>query len=287
MKGILIRSGALAIFAFILAAPVLGASVDVSDADRSWHNFTRDAATVAKDEVRLELRGMYAEDGSPELDLIGFPVEDVKDNKGNDVNNLKGGTIDLLGSIGLGGSAEAGINLPFLVQDTGYQGGGGRTDADIGDLLFYGKFKRMVATHCAVSLGLEFTVPTGIERKGFGTGEVGFNPFLSTRYQQGRFGVGGHLGYRILTGSLPDVLNYSAEAFARGSDRFLLRIEFSGRFFRESNQNWEDNSIFPGVDINLTDQLTLRPTAMANVTNDALEWGAGVGLAYTFSPFRQ
>jgi hypothetical protein len=269
---------------------------DVTDADRVYRNFTREAATVQPGQIRLEIRGLTIEDdGDTELDLLGWPVQSDVD----EVRKINGGILDLLGSYGLGNSTELGFLIPFFIQETtkarafaveSPDGGLVETryfddttnDQDVGDVLLYGKFKRAVAEHCAVAGGLELTVPTGVERKGFGTGEVGVNPFLSSRYQKGRFGLGAHIGYQIYTGDVVDVLNYSAEAIARGTAAYALRIEVSGRLFKVAGSEFHDVVVLPGIEYNFSETFTIRPTGLANVTDEAMDWGLGLGLAYTF-----
>jgi hypothetical protein len=216
---------------------------------------------------------MRAEDqGNPDLNILGFPIDD-------NIDAVSGGTVDLLGSYGLGKHMEVGGDLPVVVQKTRLKTGHSSTEEDVGDLLLYGKMKRQVAEHCTVAGGLELTLPTGPESKGFGTGEFGMNPFLSTRYQRGRFAVGAHIGYQINTGQVADVLNYSVTGTVRGNDSVSIRTEISGRVFKTGGTDYHDLSILPGIDIRVSERFTIRPTAIAGLTDSSMDWGIGLGLA--------
>ena len=280
MKGAAFRYGALVVFIAGVAAPAIAADVAVTEADRVSLNFTREAATVGHKQVRLEVRAMSIEDdANPELNLIGFATEGVNRRKGDKITRIRGGIFDLLGSVGLGDNAELGFDVPFLIQKTEFDTLGNENDEDIGDVSLYGKFKRKVAERCVLAAGLEIKMPTGIERKQFGTGELGLNPFASTRYTRGRFSLGGHVGWYIYSGSVPDVFNYSVEAIARGSERYALRVEFSGRRFKDFGETFDDIVVQPGFDFLLTDSIVIRPNGLIGVTPEAVDWGIGLGLA--------
>jgi len=273
-----------------------GNTINVTDADRVFRNFTREAATVQPGQIRLEVRGMTLEDnGNTRLNLLGFPARDI-------VTSENGGIIDVLGSYGLGKSSELGFLVPTFIQSQRLRGpqkvvagkpqvdGNGNPiytttssqNEDVGDVQLYGKFKRSVAEHCVMAGGMELSLPTGIERKSFGTGELGTNPFVSTRYQNGRLAFGMHAGYEFYTGDVPDIFNYSVEAIVRGSDQYALRAELSGRFFETGGTRYNDVVVMPGIDFNVTPEFTIRPEGLANVTEEALDWGLGLGVAYIF-----
>ena len=67
----------------------------------------------------------------------------------------------------------------------------------------------------------------------------------------------------------------------RGSPLFALRCEVNGRQFRDFGDNFTDIAVWPGIDFNLTDSFIIRPQAAAHVTNDALNWGLGIGFVFT------
>lgn len=280
MKGAAFRYGALVVFIAGVAAPAIAADVGVTEADRVSLNFTREAATVGHKKVRLELRGVTIEDDAdPDLNLIGFATEGFERRTGDKITRIKGGIIDLLGSVGLGNNAELGFDIPFFIQETEFETKSSDNDEDVGDVVLYGKFKRKVAERCVAAAGLEIKIPTGPERKQFGTGELGLNPFLSTRYTRGRFSLGGHVGWYIYTGSVPDVFNYSVEGILKGSDRYAIRAEFSGRRFKDFGETFDDMVVLPGIDFLLTDSFVIRPNGLIGVTPEAWDWGVGLGLA--------
>jgi Putative MetA-pathway of phenol degradation len=280
MKGAAWAYGALAVWVSTVAVSARGS--DVTDLDRVYDSFAREAATVGDGRVRLEVRGLYVNDDNADLDLNGFPVEKLEQRVGKTVKNMQGGVFDALASYGLGQRSEVGAILPFFVQETDFRGDPSDNDHGIGDLELYGKFKRMVATNCALAGGLELQLPTGDEKKTFGTGELGFNPFLSSRYQRGPIGVGGHIGYRIYTGRPDDEFNWGVEVLLRPNDLVLFRTEVSGRYFKSYGDKFNDVHLLPGLDISLGENMFLRPTVLVGLSDETANWGGGLGIAMMF-----
>jgi hypothetical protein len=268
----------------VVATRASADEVAVTDADRTYRNFTQETATVRQGEIRLEVRGLMEQDDGPHtrLDLLGFPVKNVPALSGG-VSKLSGGIIDVVGSYGFAKNTEIGFIIPSFIQSaTPASGGNAVNDSDIGDVAMYGKFQRAVAAHCNVGAGLQITLPNGPKNKGFGTGETGVTPVLSTRYQQGRIGVGANVGWSIYTGGVPDVLNYGAEVILQGSSTFALRTEIAGRVFDMNGIRYDDLQVLPGIDYWLSDTIVIRPTGMAQGTGTALDWGVGAGMAVSF-----
>jgi hypothetical protein len=278
MKGARFKGGFVLAVVCCLATASFAAGSDVTDQDRSFRDFTRDAATVGDKTIRLEVKGFHLEDNDPEITLLGFPVNEIPNKDNQPIQKLKGGQIELLGSYGLGDDTEMGFDIPFLIQSTDFKDGSELNDTDISDVQLYGKFKRSVAKNCTMAAGLELTLPTGPEKKSFGTGELGLNPFLSTRYQHGRIGLGAHVGYQVYQGTPDDVFNFSTVAFARGSEHYLIRLEVAGRYFKTGGRKYTDVSLLPGIDFNLNEHVIIRPTGLANLTHDSLDWGLGLGI---------
>lgn len=304
-----------AVSVFVLAAAECRAQlevkpVEVTDADRTFRNFTRESATVEQGQIRVEVRALRTEElsggGNPDcigpnrsncarLNTIGQRVLGVQE--------VKGGVFDLVASYGLFHNAEVGAILPVIIETVKRDDGTKETNEDFGDILFYGKYKQAVAENCTVSGGLELTAPTGDDQQtrtmparfqvngsaagrgysAFGAGDVGLNPFVSTRYQKGRFGVGAHVGYNFYTGNtVPEVFNYSAQAIVRATDWLAFRTEFSGRLFDQFGTRWNDIVMMPGLDFTLSDNFVIRPEGLANITGTAQDWGIGVGIAGLF-----
>ncbi len=261
------------------------AEVNVTDADRTYRNFTRETATVRKDEIRLEVRGLQEQDdGTTRLDLLGFPVKRLPGVSEGNVSTLSGGIIDFVATYGFAKNAEIGFIIPGYIQSLTLKSGGNKiNNSDIGDVMLYGKFQRPLAEHFSVGAGMELTTPNGPVNKGFGTGQVGVNPFLSARYQQGRIGVGANVGFNFYNHSVPDVLNYGAEVILRANATFSLRTEIAGRVFNQFGTRYDDLQILPGLDVQISDNITIRPTGMAGGTNTSLDWGIGAGFAYAFT----
>src|SRR5262249_3561519 len=119
----------------------------------------------------------------------------------------------------------------------------------------------------------------------------------TSRYQRGPVGVGANVGYQMFTGEnedsqrkfedgspvlLSDVFNYGVEAIVRGGETYALRAEVAGRGFNQRGKRFHDAVLLPGIDFNLANNFTIRPTGLANLTKTALDWGLGVGMVYTF-----
>lgn len=290
---------ALAVILAMTARPALPAQIAVSDADRTYHNFTREAATVGSDVARIEVRGLAIHDGAePRLNLIGKPIDEHLTNAEGaqaDVQRLGGGLVDLIGSYGLGSTTETGFVVPFVFENatvvrhhtdpithaTTTDPPSRERRTDIGDVRLYGKFKRSVATHCAAAGGVELSLPTGSEERTFGNGEIGVTPFASTRYQQGRIALGINAGYQILTGGqLDDTFEYGAEAIFRVLPAAAVRAEIAGRRFQIRGVRYDDVTLLPGVDFNLGEAVTVRPAGMVGLTNEAMNWGFGASVAF-------
>jgi len=260
-----------------VAATVASADdVRVTDAERTYVNFVQETATVNQGEIRLELRGILEEDqDNTHLNLLGLPVKNV--------HSLSGGIIDLVGSYGLAKNVEVGLIIPSYIQSLQLESGGNKVNnSDIGDVLLYGKLQRRIAEDWMAGAGLQLTMPNGPVDKGFGYGKVGVTPILSTRWQQGRFGVGANVGWTFYNGNPPDTLNYGAEVFVRANQYLALRTEIAGRVFDQDGRT-NNLQVLPGVDFKWSDLITVRPTGMIGATNAALDWGIGVGIAVAFA----
>jgi hypothetical protein len=283
-----------------ISAPADDATVQVTDADRVFRNFTRETSTVPAGQLRVEVRGMHLQDeNDAQLSIAGLKVSGVGD--------LTGGTLDLLVAYGFMENAEAGFIIPAIIEKRDPRADieaaleerfkdkpaekdallqaltdAGPTEEDFGDVLFYTKFQHRLAEHTSVGAGAEFTMPSGSESKLFGTGEFGANPFVSARYQQGRIGVGGHVGYNFYTGDAREVFNYSAHAIVRASETYALRAEWSGRVFHQGGVRYHDSVMMPGIDFNLSKTITIRPVGLAHLTGPAIDYGIGIGIASIF-----
>ena len=256
-------------------------AADVTDADRTYLNYTRETATVGEDNLRLEVRGMtVADEGGNRLNIIGIRLRRLyPDREGH---NLSGGEIDLLGSYGLGKNAEVGFIVPGLFQSLQFQNAPTLNATNVGDLKLYGKFKRSVAEHCSVGGGVELTMPNGSRNTGLSRGELGATPVLSTRYEYGKYALGVNAAYEIYTGDAVDVFDYGTEGIVRVSDTWAFRTELAGQVFKDGGHQFDALQLLPGIDFNLSDNMVVRPTGMVGLTNSALDYGIGAGLAFAF-----
>src|SRR5262249_42677514 len=98
----------------------------------------------------------------------------------------------------------------------------------------------------------------------------------------GPLGGGLNVGYQIFDGGAVDVFNWGVEVFVRPGPSWVIRTELAGRVFNEAGKTFDDLTVLPGIDYNLTDYLTIRPTGLAHGTESAMEWGIGCGMAYAF-----
>ncbi len=288
-------------------------SDQISERDRVWWNFNRETAVVGSGKLRLEVRGEAINKSSDDaqLDLTGFPVDDLEQiirirqglppidptipPESEDfidstrVKSVDGGRFDLRAAYGLGSTAEIGFDLPFFTQNIKFRdpmAAMGETQFNtptisnegVGDLVLYGKFRRMLSSSTSIGAGLEIWTPTGHESKRLGTGELGFNPFVNIRHDWKRFAVGAHVGYLMYRSDFVDVINYSTYFLARGSERLGFRLELSGRHLRAFGEKLDDLSVLPGLDFALAERVTLRPQGRAHLTNEAWEWGIGLGI---------
>ncbi len=265
-------AGLLAVAGFIAWGRVVQGA-EMSEAIRSFKNFTRDAATVEQGRLRLEVQGVKIQDKEKtRLNLIGFRIK---------ADEISAGAFTLLGSYGLSKNSEIGFSLPGYIESRTVSGQK-TTKEDMGDVTLYGKFTQGVNDNLKWAAGVEVRVPSGSKSKEFGTDEVGLNPFLSARYVYKAFGMGGHVGYEFTTGDVPDVFNWSFELFLRGSSFYTIRHELTGRVFHQGGFRNHDLTLWPGVDLHFADNFTIRPTGMVGGTDIALDYGIGLGLAYIF-----
>lgn len=269
----------------------------VTDKDRMWANFTREAAVVGDRKFWIELRAMKLNNDQqikqtdvsdptrnvegPTLGLNGYPVKPFAQKQGQNVTDIDGGSFNLIGAYGIE-NWEVGMNLPFVMQQQiTFADGSNQEDANVGDMVLYGKYKLPLNDEWAGGLGMEMSIPTGPEDELLGSGDLGLNPFLSARYQSGRVGLGGHLGFLLNTGDQPQVFNWSLQNVLRGNEHFAIRTEIVGRLFNDVGSTFNDIAVYPGLDFNLTENFIIRPEGLAHLSTDAINWGIGIGLVFT------
>lgn len=281
----------------------------VTNADRTYWNYTRDAATVDSGQLRLEFRAFRVEEnedgGNPDcrgplrkncarLNGIGQRIIGVED--------VNSGKLELVSSYGIAKNAEIGLIIPGIIESFKRDDGTKSSFADIGDLTVYGKFVQPVLENLSVGGGLELVFPPwknldkqartvqsgaayGAEGSftGTSTGELGINPFLTSRYTMGRVAVGAHIGYNFYTGDdVEEVLNYSSNAIYRFNETYAVRLELNGRMWDQFGVKWHDVALMPGIDFAMSETITIRPTGLVNLTNTAMDWGIGFGIATVF-----
>lgn len=270
---------------------------NVSSRDRMWANFTREAVVVGDRKFWIELRGMKLMNDQaikqtdvsdptrtvegPTLGLNGYPVKPFAEKKQQNVTEIEGGRFDLIGAYGIE-NWEVGMDLPFVMQQQiEFADGSFQNDANVGDMVLYGKYKIELDDEWDGGLGMEMSIPSGPEDELLGSGDLGLNPFLSTRYEHGRVGLGGHLGFLLNTGSQPQIFNWSVQGVVRGNQYYALRAEILGRLFNNVGSTFNDIAVYPGIDFNLTENFIIRPEGLAHLSTDAVNWGLGIGFVFT------
>ncbi len=335
-----------------LAAPAWAQEeYKITDNDRLFRNYNYETATVQPGQFRLEVRGMILHDDtnnrpvvaplsgttgfqtfqrfSPQLIIRGFPAGDSdRLERRDDLVEVSGGTLDLVGSYGIFKNAEVGFDVQGILQGLSFA----NTDAilatpanmvpeaekrsiltvnennnDFGDTSLYGKYKFPVTEKLDIGGGVELRAPTGQEKKRLGTGEWGVLPFAGFRYTGGRWAVGGTGGYQFNMESVQNVGYWSAYALGRLNRNYAFRVELTGRHFDYPHQNnpvsmtcqvtagghvcdlqgiapttLDDVTVMPGIDYNYSKNITIRPVGLAGITNEAMDWGLGIGVSYIF-----
>jgi hypothetical protein len=95
----------------------VASAVEVTDADRVFRNYTRETATVGENRIRLEVRGLEeGTDDTARLNLAGQHLPGCAVGQPGCSKDLNAGIIDLVGSYGLGKTAEVGFILPGMVR---------------------------------------------------------------------------------------------------------------------------------------------------------------------------
>lgn len=309
--------------ALILGFVALGQAQEdytITDQDRVWENFRREAAVVDQGRFRLEVQGITLNadrnsGGTPQVILRGTPAGKPTDSTTmNDVAEVSGGLLKLIGSYGLFEGTEVGFEIQGVLQGLRYFipgtntkiAGSKENSSTIGDTWLYGKYRYLVNENLGVGGGVEVRIPTGevgsactntatvftasgpaqvcTAKKGVraGTGEVGTEPFVAVRYAQGPWAVGATSGWQFNTGDLDDMYHWSAEGIVRANAKLALRAEFTGLIYDYGGVQINDVYCSPGFDYNFSENITIRPQAQVGITDPALQWGLGVGLAYTF-----
>ena len=311
MRGARVAMGA-SLGALVLGLVALGQAADsdvkaddvsVTDHDRLWENFQRETAVVDSGQFRLELQGMTLnasrnpplppENGSPAQTIIrGTPAGNVNiPGAGNNLETSSGGNVGLIASYGLFDHTEVGAHIQgvfqglrfFNTNDPTTTVGGQVFNANtFGDMWLYGKYKYNFDDNLGIGGGVELRLPTGSRSKFTGTGEVGTNPFISTRYTQGRWAVGGNVGYQFNSGDLDGMFNWSADGIVQAGKIWAIRAEFTGWNYSYGAEKINNAYCSPGIDFNFSQNITIRPQGQVGLSKSAMGWGLGVGMAYTF-----
>src|SRR5262249_11000563 len=154
--------------------------VKVTDADRLWENFRREAAVVNSGQFRFELQGITLNaDRSglgPQVMSRGTPPGNISQNQIlTNLSVLSGGLISLIGSYGLFGNTEVGAQIEGVFQGLRFfntntappnlstNGGQIQNANTFGDMWLYGKYRYMVNDEFGVAGGVEVRLPTGNE----------------------------------------------------------------------------------------------------------------------------
>lgn len=303
MRGARVAMGA-SLGALVLGCVALGQAqeakqsgapeVKVTDGDRLWENFRREDAVVDTGKFRFELQGITLQStrtsSGPQVILRGTPAGPPNDVLTN-VANVNGGLLNLIGTYGLFTNVEVGGQIQGVLQGLQFYNvndptttvGGVTENANtFGDMWLYGKYRYPVNDNLGVGGGVELRLPTGNPSERTGTGEVGTNPFINARYSDGRWSVGGHVGYQFNNGDLDDQFNWDADAIIKASKTWAIRAEFTGWNYTYGGQKINDAYCSPGIDYYFSEDITIRVQGQAGLTDPAIGWGLGAGAVYTF-----
>lgn len=308
-----VRAGLAGISTVMTVGAAFGAEIVLMESDRVFRNFTREAAVVDPGQIRVEIRGLHSEELTQDHNP-SKPPRCQTPGSGNcarlntlgqrvlGVESVSGGVIDLLVSYGLTKNAEVGGIIPGYIEEINRDNGTSESSENLGDILLYGKFKFPVTEYASLATGLELTLPTGPDDEivtvpggttvpdnrdgtasGFGNGALGINPFVSGRANWKRLGAETHFGYNFYSNdSVNRTFNFSTAFLIRLNTMGVFRTEFSGRVWDQFGDRVEDVVCMPGIDFNLSDNITVRPQGMVGLTPESLDWGIGTGVAMVF-----
>jgi hypothetical protein len=172
---------------------------------------------------------------------------------------------------------EAGAEIPYSWVD-----GPGFENDGFQDINFWGKVIPIRTDLYPGGGGLVVTAPTGDGQ--FSLDEWGFEPFVTGAVAAGPVSIRGMRGYtRYLDIDDSDGLTYNLGVLAPCGERVVLRGEFDGAHYFDLNADENPVSFVPGLDIAFpmgTNELILRLSAAAGLTDEASDWGIGIGFAF-------
>jgi hypothetical protein len=275
------------LIATVIALPVLAEEGEQERTvpARSFDRFDLETATA--DGFWFELGGFY--------ERTSFGPDDVE---GLDVK-LDAWTAFARAAYG-GEKWEAGAFIPYRGQD-----GRAIMDADdtqtrlnvddngIGDIQVYGKYIPLDTELLDAGAGVRFSLPSGDDNKGLGTGELGALPFFTAAFNLAFLEARGHVGWEFFTGDNDDGQAYDRLVYGFGLimplfDRFSMRHEFVGEEMDTGDKPKVVNYV-AGLDIRIPIgryDLLLRPTGLAGINSRAPNWGVGGSIAITSPTFR-
>lgn len=174
---------------------------------------------------------------------------------------------------------EVGITAPSFIY--AHQNGIPGDIKDVGDMRAWGKIIPYRSEHFDVGGGLVVRFPTG--SGGAGTGEYGFEPFLTWAAHVGEADIRHSIGFDFYTEHprLPEAnnLDNNLAVLYPVAENVVLRGELTHNHFTDFDA--DPVSLFPGVDVTFpfeTVDLVLRPTLGIGL-HDAPDWQIGLGIA--------
>jgi len=192
---------------------------------------------------------------------------------------------------------EAGIQIPYIRVDgrACYGRFGCVKDGSdgIGDIQLFGKYVARFE-HVHFGGGLDLSLPSGDEDKGFGAGELGVAPFGTAALVFDQIELRSHVGGMLYTESddgpygpiPPRYLFYGGGLFFGLNEYVAVRAEVNGALFDRSRYE-NDVSFQPGVDVRIplgVIDMLLRPTGFVGLTHAAPDWGVGGAISLVEAP---
>lgn len=213
----------------------------------------------------------------------------------DDEGKLESDGITVHPTFAYGGEAwEAGVLIPFLQSESRYCPDFGRCSeydtSGVGDIQLFGKYVARFE-HVHIGGGIDLSLPSGNEKKGRGTGQLGVAPFATGAVLVGPVQLRAHLGgmlyadsdYIYGSGRFPrDVLFYGGGAFYGINEIIAVRAEVIGTHIVNQPDFADNVSFQPGVDIRISlglFDMLIRPTALVGLTDAAPDWGIGGAIA--------
>ena len=184
---------------------------------------------------------------------------------------------------------EVGGSIPYIKYDLDHSFHGTNGETGLGDLTIYGKYRFLHQGHFDVTAGASFSLPTGSESSGLGTGKLVPSIFGAMRMQVGDGSILGEVGFRFNHDAtiLDTQLRAKTSTFLGGGYIWepAKSLAVSGELTVES-ERWDgassDFRLTGGVQWLGLPHSVLRGAVSAGLSDGAPDYEIILGYAYTF-----